>query len=61
MVECVRPWRGWSLPGGSVLAQLDGVRLAGRPVGGGKRTRTQPHVLDLEDLTTDVAVLFSFV
>lgn len=44
--------------GGLVLPRrLDrSVWLAGRPVGGGKRTRTQPHVL--EDLTTDVAVIF---
>ena len=55
VVECVRPWRGWSLPGGSVLASA-GWGPSGRPVGGGKRTRTRPHVL--EDLTTDVAVIF---
>lgn len=42
-----RYWLGW----------MGLVRLSGRPVGGGKRTRTRPHVLE-EDLTTDVAVFF---
>lgn len=50
VVECVRPCpcRGWSLLGTGEFDIGSAGRWmgpSGRPAGGGKRTRTQPHVL----------------